>query len=63
MQRRKRIIGICGKQFLQTEPMKNGEIHFTCGGDDAYWLRTTYSKQDIQEEINSVCRNCEHCVK
>ena len=55
MKRHKRIIGLCGREFVQSEPMQKGQIHMDCG---ICWIRTNFQKDTIQIECDKVCTKC-----
>lgn len=58
MKRPKKVQGLCGRYFIQDDPIINREIHLTCEYNE-YWIRTSYNKSYIQDEINSVCKVCD----
>lgn len=55
----KSIKGMCGADFVQGEPMMQGEIHLSCSIDSDYWIRTTFiDTANLQKECKTVCVEC-----
>lgn len=55
MKRRKRVVGLCGREFVQSEPIQKGQIHMDCG---VCWIRTDFQKETIQAQCDKVCEKC-----